>query len=208
MAAPSITVCPKCGFPFTPREDHDSGHIAHSAQHLGHLGGLGTLTSIVFGMSAGLAHSAHKKCPTCGEGFFIGARPCEIGAFRVAPSSSERRIVVGASMVVRGAKDHQLGVIVRFFFSDGTPLVDRNNRCRDSGGQVALIETRPIASYYQTFILSDLVMADDELHLALGQNYPLSAMLTAYVVEGENWVEVAQTAMAAFRWHVPLPGTT
>lgn len=110
-------------------------------------------------------------------------------------------------MVVRGAKDHQLGVIVRFFFSDGTPLIDRNNRCRDSGGQVALIEARPITSYYQTFILPDLTMADDELHLAPGQNYPLSAMLTAYMVEGENWVEVAQTAMTAFRWHVPLPRT-
>lgn len=110
-------------------------------------------------------------------------------------------------MVVRGAKDHRLGVIVRFFFSDGTPLIDRNNRCRDSSGQVALIEARPITSYYQTFILPDLTMADDELHLAPGQNYPLSAMLTAYMVEGENWVEVAQTAMTAFRWHVPLPRT-
>jgi hypothetical protein len=157
---------------------------------------------MVAGVSAVLVESAHRKCPTCGEGFFIGAKPCEIGTFRVAPSGSERRIVVGASMIVRGAKDHQLGVIIRFFFSDGTPLVDRNNLYRDSGGQVALIETRPITSYYQTFILPDIAMADDELHLAPGQNYPLSAMLTAYVVEGENWGEVAHTAMTAFRWHV------
>lgn len=205
MSAPSITICPKCGFRFTPHEDHHSGHTAHAVHHLTH--GLGTFTSLIASVSAALVQSAHRKCPTCGEGFFIGAKPCEIGAFRVATSNSERRIDVGVSMVVRGAKDHQLGVIVRFFFSDGTPLIDRNNRCRDSGGQVALIEARPITSYYQTFILPDLTMADDELHLAPGQNYPLSAMLTAYMVEGENWVEVAQTAMTAFRWHVPLPRT-
>lgn len=92
--------------------------------------------------------------------------------------------------------------------SDGKPTradLRKSGWCHDCGGRVALMETRPIASsYYQTFILPDLAMDDDELHLTPCQNYPLATD----VVEGERWAGVARTAMTAFRWHAPLPGLT
>ncbi len=204
MTADAV-ICPKCGLRFVPAANDHAGHGAgHAAGHGAHAGGLGFLASAALQLTAALvARVLIKHCPACGDEFFVSAAPCEINSFVVGTSDGSQRVGASVSMLLRGAKDSMIGIVVGFSFSDGTPLRDRNNSFRKPDGQVAILERRQISSNLQTLVLADLSLPYEELHLAAGQDYPLLAILTVHLVDGKTWSAPLGTSSTLFRWNAP-----